>query len=218
MSFQQQAESWRAKAHLEGARLPVLVGITSLAALVLFGVGALLFEAATHDGFKVVHPQEQEQASAGADDPQPAAAEAAVCVHVGGAVAAPGVYEVPEGSRVRDAVEAAGGFAQDAAHDALNLARAVADGEQIVVPTQQAADQAAAESVFGPSTGASGKIDINRATAEQLDALPGIGPSTAQKIVADREANGPFAACEDLKRVAGIGDKKYAELADAICV
>lgn len=61
-------------------------------------------------------------------------------------------------------------------------------------------------------------MNINTASAEELDVLPGVGPSTAAKIVADREANGPFSTIEDLKRVSGIGDKKYAELADSICV
>ena len=66
--------------------------------------------------------------------------------------------------------------------------------------------------------GVGGKVNINTASAEQLDTLPGVGESTAQKIIADREANGPFSSPEDLKRVSGIGDKKYAELADLITV
>ena len=82
---------------------------------------------------------------------------------------------------------------------------------------EHAAQQSAAEA-SGGAAGVGGKVNINTASAEQLDTLPGVGESTAQKIIADREANGPFSSPEDLKRVSGIGDKKYAELADLITV
>lgn len=218
MSFEKQARSWRSKAHLDGARLPVLVGITALIVLVLVLAGASLVRAASSDGFAVVRADEGKGAGEEAIDAEDEA-PAAVVVHVGGAVAAPGVQELEEGARVQDAVEAAGGFAEGAARDALNLARVLQDGEQVVVPTEE---ELAAAPVSGEGPSASpagdGRVNINTATADELDALPGIGPATAEKIVADREANGPFSAAEDLKRVSGIGDKKYAELADAICV
>ncbi len=216
MSFPEQAQSWRSKAHLNGARLPVLVGVTALAVVVLLLAGKALVEAASSDGFSVVRSEPAEQE--GAQGEEAVEEPATVVVHVGGAVAEPGVRELAEGARVQDAVEAAGGFADGAARDALNLARVLADGEQVVVPTEE--ELAAPAPVAGADASASGggRVNINTATAEELDALPGIGPATAEKIVADREANGPFAAAEDLKRVSGIGDKKYAELADAICV
>lgn len=124
---------------------------------------------------------------------------------------------------MQDAVDAAGGFAEGAARDELNLARVLVDGEQIVVSSLEEADAAAgaAPDGGGGATGASsagGKVNLNRATAAELDALPGVGPSTAEKIVTDREANGPFRTVEDLKRVSGIGDKKFADLADLVCV
>ena len=129
------------------------------------------------------------------------------------------------GSRVEDAVEAAGGLAEGAAPDALNLARPLADGEQVIVPTLEEVEQsAAAGSALGAASGAggaspaSGKVNLNTAGADELDALPGIGPATAEKIVADRQSNGPFADVEDLKRVSGIGDKKFAQLVDLVCV
>ena len=131
--------------------------------------------------------------------------------------------ELPQGARVQDAVDAAGGFAEGAACDELNLARPLTDGEQIVVPTLEEAG--AASSAIGGGAGeaqteaaAGGKVNLNKASAAELDALPGVGPSTAEKIVAEREANGPFATVEDLKRVSGIGDKKFADLADLVCV
>lgn len=226
MGFAEQAESWRAKAHLSGVRLPVLVGVTALAGIVLFLAGSAMVRAAGADGFSVSHDQgalAQEEADDEAKSPGAAEEAPAIVVHVGGAVAEPGVRELPQGARVQDAVDAAGGFAEGAAHDELNLARSLTDGEQIVVPTQEEAEAAsnaldggAVETQMGVAAG--GKVNLNKASAAQLDALPGVGPSTAEKIVADREANGPFATVEDLKRVSGIGDKKFADLADLVCV
>ncbi|WP_417331652.1 helix-hairpin-helix domain-containing protein [Gordonibacter urolithinfaciens] len=228
MSFQRSAQSWRARLHLSGARLPVLVGVTAVAIVVMACAGKLLLDAASSEGFAVVQPGGAEQAAgdgdadAAAEAGAPQVAPAPLRVHVGGAVAAPGVYDLAEGARVLDAVEAAGGFAEGAARDALNLARTVSDGEQVVVPNEaDIAAQEAASAGAGasaPAGSASGKVNINTASATQLDTLPGVGASTAEKIVADREANGPFKTVEDLKRVSGIGDKKFAALADAICV
>ena len=224
MGFVEQAESWRAKAHLSGVRLPVLVGVTALAAIVMIAAGTALVKAGTADGFSLSRDEGvlavDGDAGAGEGASEPAST---IVVHVGGAVAEPGVRELEEGARVQDAVDAAGGFAEGAARDELNLARVLVDGEQIVVPSLEEADAAAgaAPDGGGGATGASsagGKVNLNRATAAELDALPGVGPSTAEKIVADREANGPFRTVEDLKRVSGIGDKKFADLADLVCV
>ena len=147
-------------------------------------------------------------------------------MHVGGSVADPGLYELAGDARVQQAIDAAGGFAEDAAIDALNLARQVQDGEQIIVPSMQqaigsGAPVAADSGASAQSSGGAfvhGKVDINTATADQLQQLNGVGPALAQRIVADRQANGPFKTVEDLKRVSGIGDKKFASLADSICV
>lgn len=228
MSFQKSAESWRAKLHLSGTRLPVLIGVSAVMVLVLVGAGKLLFDVATTGGFAVersVNDEHDAKAPEKGERSEPGTAM--FHVHVGGAVVASGVYEVPEGSRVYDAVEAAGGFAEGAVGDALNLAREITDGEQIIVPRE--ADAAALQTgtlAAAPDANASkeaqnsvgGKVNINTASAAQLDALPGVGASTAQKIIADREANGPFKTVEDLKRVSGIGDKKFATLSDAISV
>ena len=149
-----------------------------------------------------------------------------VWVDVVGAVRHPGLYRVAAGARVNDAIDAAGGLLGDAAEEGVNLARQLTDGEQLVVPT---ADEfaksggAAGSAGVAPAGGASGatpaaRVNINTATAEQLDVLPGVGPATATKIVADREANGPFASADDLGRVAGIGPKKLDDLRDLIVV
>lgn len=147
-----------------------------------------------------------------------------IWVHVVGAVRHPGLYDLPPESRVESVVAAAGGLLGNAAPEAVNLARKVADGEQVVIPTQ---DQVKRGTSAGPTTSgaaasvggaASGPIDLNSATAAQLDTLPGIGPATATKIVADREANGPYSSVTDLGRVTGIGPKKLEELKDLVNV
>lgn len=151
-----------------------------------------------------------------------------VWIHIVGSVRHPGLYELNPGSRLQDAVKAAGGFLGNAAPAAVNLARKVADGEQLVIPTQDEAARAVAPrpasgagsgaTAGGGGASAGGPVDLNSATAEQLDVLPGIGPATATKIVADRETNGPFGSVEDLGRVSGIGAKKLDALKDLICV
>ncbi|MDY2625189.1 MAG: helix-hairpin-helix domain-containing protein [Coriobacteriales bacterium] len=162
--------------------------------------------------------------SAAAASSQGANRTAELVVDVAGAVANPGVYRLPEGSRVVDAVEAAGGPVEDAATAQVNLARLLKDGEQVYLPSSDggalpgasAGGDARAATSGGDESG--GLVDINAATSQELEALPGIGPSTAAKIVADRETNGPFSSKEDLQRVSGIGEKKYAALADSITV
>ena len=151
-------------------------------------------------------------------------------VHVVGAVKKPGVYELASGARVDDAVKAAGGLTKSADARSVNLARQVADGEQIVVPAQgERADQASPApgsqdaakqeaSVSGAATAADGKVNINTATEQELVALPGIGEATASKIVASRESAGPFSSPEDIMRVSGIGAKKYEAIADLVAV
>lgn len=148
-------------------------------------------------------------------------AEADVVVHVAGAVAHPGVYELDAGSRVADAIQVAGGGTGDAALEALNLARILSDGEQVYVPTleQVASGSGPPVAAAGGSSGGTGSADtvnINTASASELENLPGVGPATAQKIVDDREANGPYSAPEDLMRVPGIGEKKFESLREFV--
>lgn len=165
------------------------------------------------------------QASAvGSDGAATSTAEAAgVFVHVVGAVRHPGLYELKSGSRVADAIDAAGGMLPDAVAAAVNLARPVSDGEQVMVPDEDdrapaAASGGAAGAAVGSGASAGGPVDLNSADAALLDTLPGVGPSTAAKIIAEREANGPFASVEDLARVSGIGPKKLEQLAGVACV
>ena len=144
----------------------------------------------------------------------------ALVIHVAGAVRNPGVHRVPDGARVADALEAAGGLVSDADPARLNLAERLADGARVHVVTQgelnpppaiSAAAPAAAGTGSGPP-GSTQPVDLNRADADQLDELPGIGPATAAAIVAHRSANGPFSSVEALSEVRGIGPAKLEAL------
>lgn len=141
--------------------------------------------------------------------------EATLLVHVDGAVAVPGVYELSDGDRVKDAVEAAGGLAEGADTSGMNLAARVADGDKVYVPLE---GEEAPDADAGGSGTREPLVNINTATEEELDELPGVGESTARAIVEDRERNGPFALPEDLMRVSGIGEKKFERLEAMICV
>ncbi len=145
-----------------------------------------------------------------------------VVVHVAGGVVHPGVYSLPEGARVIDAVQAAGGFAPAALADSVNLAARVADGQRVYVPIEGVAvpvvvaDQGAGS---GTASGAgSGPVNINTATADELDTLPGVGPATAAAIIAHREQHGPFGSVDDLADVRGIGEAKLEALRGLVTV
>ena len=134
-------------------------------------------------------------------------------VHVSGAVAAPGLVAVADGSRVADAIEAAGGVRPGAGFGSINLAAEVRDGMQLVVPW---AGEAATGAVGGAGAGVTGdgKVDINRAEVTDMTRLPGVGEVIATRIVSHREDNGPFRAVEDLLDVPGIGEGKLAAIRD----
>jgi competence protein ComEA len=143
-----------------------------------------------------------------------------VHVHVAGAVQAPGLAELPAGSRVADAIEQAGGTAPDAAVEGVNLARVLVDGEQILVPRQgeQAGAAQAGSAGADPDQSGMARVNLNTATLEQLDALPGVGPAIAQRIIDSRQTEGPFRQVDDLTRVDGIGAKTLERLRDQVTV
>jgi len=157
-----------------------------------------------------------------------APAQASV-VHVAGAVRRPGVYRLPAGARVQEAVRRAGGARRGANVNGINLAAKVVDGQQVVVPSRTpsgshgpaAAAGAPAEGSGPAGASAAGvapgpPISLNNATAEQLDTLDGVGPATAQKIIAWRTQHGGFRSVADLGQVPGIGPKKLAALRDRV--
>ncbi|HTM84861.1 MAG TPA: helix-hairpin-helix domain-containing protein [Mycobacterium sp.] len=148
-----------------------------------------------------------------------AGSSAALFVHILGAVAKPGLYQLHDGARAVDAVAAAGGFTADADRQQLNLARLVSDGEQIYVPKVGEAGAGPPGSVAGGGAGASGgKVNINTASESDLETLPRVGPAMAKRIIAWRQDNGRFATVEDLMSVTGIGEKTFAELKDLVTV
>ena len=150
---------------------------------------------------------------------------AEVYVDVDGAVVRPGVYRLKDGARVSQAIDAAGGLTAEADVAGLNRASKVTDGQKIYVPT--VGEQQAAAAVGGAESGAattpgagssSELVNINTASAAELQTLSGIGPSMAQSIIDERTKNGAFASVDDLMRVSGIGEKKLAKIKDCICV
>ena len=144
-------------------------------------------------------------------------------VYVTGAVAHPDVYLLSTGSIIRDALVAAGGAAADADLNRINLAQQVYDQQQIYVPRlgeenpPLPSPPVSLTSTSG-NVQATGKVNINTATAEELDTLPGIGPAIAQRIIEYRQTNGPFQSIEEIKNVSGIGDKLFEKLKDLITV
>jgi competence protein ComEA len=177
------------------AQRRVLLGVVVLVVLVFFGVPRLAHRGASGAS---VPPLRVPRAVH--------VAKAKLVVDVAGAVRRPGLYRLEPGARVADALAAAGGATRRANVDAVNLAAPLADGLQVVVPLRGAAGA----SPGSPS--ATAPVDLNSASVEQLDALPGIGPSTAQKIVDYRQAHGAFHSLEELDAVPGIGAGRIAQL------
>ena len=161
--------------------------------------------------------------------PEPTTTPGPIQVYVNGQVTAPAVYELSPGSRVGDAIEAAGGWTDEANTAVVNLALPLVDGMQIYVPSQAEVNEAPLPVVSDPApltrsgdrinvTDSGGLVNINTAGLEELDALPGIGPSTAQKILDYRDENGRFNTIEELMNVSGIGEAKFGSVKDLITV
>jgi competence protein ComEA len=150
--------------------------------------------------------------AAGADGAAapPGSASVGVLAHVAGAVVRPGLYRLGGAPRIADAIDAAGGPAPDADLDAVNLAAAVADGERVYVPRQGEAPPAIGGSGLADDPNA--PVDLNTATLDQLEALPGIGPATAQAILDHRQQRGRFRSVDELLEVRGIGAAKLEQI------
>ena len=155
----------------------------------------------------------------------PAPTKVPVAVHVIGAVPRPGLYEFAEGARVQDAIDAAGGLLASANVESVNLAALLVDGEQLNIPYKDGVaptEPPAALELPGSPTETTSEntdlININTASLEELDSLPGIGPTTAQRIIDYRTENGPFTTIDQIMDVSGIGPATYDEIKNLITV
>lgn len=164
-------------------------------------------------------PQPVSVHSAPAPEPGPSVTPVALIVHVAGWVEEPGVYELPDGSRVIDALDAAGGPKRGAELSALNLAAPLTDGQQVLVvrEAEVAAPSGTAEAAGVAPVGAA-LVNVNNATVEELETLPGIGEVLAATIVQYREEHGPFTSVDQLEDVSGIGEVTLEELRDLITI
>lgn len=143
-----------------------------------------------------------------------------IYVHVCGAVLHAGVYSFDRETRVFEAIEAAGGFTEDAAQESINQARIVSDGEELYVPTQEELLSSAdgSPAIWADTADKEQKVNINTADVQELTTLTGIGETRAQAIIAWREENGGFSSPEELKNIDGIADKTYEKIKDRITV
>ena len=230
------ASPWRA---LEGPATPAtgtadarsvgadhrLLAIAAFAAAAALAVGAFVLAASSTDGGTLTVEGDVAGALPAADGPGPSGiaggAPGTLVVEVVGAVERPGVYRLPAGSRVGDVVNLAGGYgprvdAERASHE-LNLAAALADGDQVRVPSRDDATAPTSGAPPGGGSGAGGLVDLNAATATELEALPGIGPATAAKIIAAREEQ-PFGSVDDLRARKVVGAATFEKLRDLVTV
>lgn len=206
MSTERMSRPRRARAVFLGAIVLVLVAAFAL------GVWRT---AATNGGPRwstlSSEPNDPSTISANSADPAsdaPSPSASGLYVHVVGAVSSPGLYRVPAGSRLADAVAAAGGPLPDADVSSVNLARALIDGEQIVIPVTGSGQAS-------PAAGADGideLVSLNSATAGELETLPGVGPALAARIIAYRQESGGFRTIDDLLGVSGIGERTLESL------
>jgi competence protein ComEA len=185
---------------LNPAQRRVLVGVVLLGALLVLGVPRLLHRSSARVAVPVLRAPRPAQA---------ASSRAKIVVDVAGAVRRPGLHALAPGTRIADALAAAGGATKHADVNAVNLAAPVADGEQIVVPAR---GTGTAGGSGGATPSPTAPLDLNTASLEQLDALPGIGPTTAQKILDYRQAHGSFHSVDELDAVPGIGQGRLAQL------
>jgi competence protein ComEA len=198
-------------------RLPWLAGVEAPSARALLWLLGVCLTCVVVTGYTLLHHRGQTAYAAPPPAthsfaPLPSPTPASVVVDVGGRVRRPGLVTLPLGSRVADALRAAGGALRSRDLIALNLAAKVADGQLLLVGVPGAGTGSSGDG------GSAGPVDLNSATADQLEALPGIGPVLAQHIIDWRTAHGSFRNVDQLKDVSGIGDSTFADLAPLVSV
>lgn len=196
-----------------GGKQPISKKLLLLVGVVVASLIFLINGATSSAGQKV-------EVSASLPSDQPIVRPASIYVHVVGEVNVPGIYELDSGSRLVDVIFAAGGFSKSADQSSINLAREVTDGEQVVVfklgAVGQFLNSAAGLGGGGQAGSAAPQISLNRATQAELEALPGVGPALASRMIDWRTANGGFKKKEDLLNVSGIGDKLFAGIKNQV--
>lgn len=184
------------------------IAITAIVVIIVLTIGIYFFRQTTDD--ETVYYESTEQIEE-AETNQ-------ITVHIAGAVNNPGIVVLEEGSRIVDALEAAGGETEEADLNKLNLAYVLSDGEKLYIPTKNEEDQEYITQGKGQMQEEENTVNINTATVEQLTTLPGIGEATASKIIEYRKENGKFKKVEDLKNVPGIGDSKFQNIKEMLKV
>ena len=198
--YRERFHDWMRDLHFSSNQRRAFIGVFLLVCLISFGV-------VTRG-----HPQQIVETA------PVIVAPPLLVVDVAGGVRTPGVYSLPADSRVMDAIKAAGGVGKGMDMSEINLARVLRDGEQIYVDSLVATNTSATVSTVRSVKKKSGPVNINRASVKELDALPGIGPVLAERIVKFRKINGPFSLPEDLQKVSGIGASKFAQFRSKIKV
>jgi competence protein ComEA len=215
--------SWRDRIDLLGQRPDLtparIAGGVALVLAVLVG-GWLLLRPPASGSTESLLPMAggSSDRAASASSATTSTTSAAVVAHAAGAVVHPGVYELRAGARVTDLIDAAGGPTAEADVDRLNLAALVTDGERVYVPRLGEAVPALDAGASGGDDAAAGPLDLNTATLDQLDELPGIGPATAKAIIDERETRGGIRSVDDLLDVRGIGPAKLDAIRDLVTV
>jgi competence protein ComEA len=211
-----KAESLLRRLGLAGVSRKVLVCILVIGMVLVF-MAVWHFWPRSNHAYSVAQTGSAQALSSNAESTSSGSSAPAktIVVDVEGAVMAPGLYTLDKGARIGDAIKAAGGFAPDAVLGAANLAQELSDGEQVLVPRMGSSGNIETP---GAASSANAKININTASAEDLQKLTGIGPSLSERIVEYRKTNGRFSKIEDLQKVSGIGESRFASIKDKICI
>lgn len=196
------------------------LAIVMLLSLTACGSKGILVETMEEEGTEAVFGEISANASDSdaADTEDVVASEDTITVYVCGAVVQEGVYELPAGSRISDALLMAGGYDENALHGYVNLAERLEDGERIYFPDYQELEELGIVPISSTESSESGLVNINTADAEMLKTLPGIGDAKAADIIAYREEHGAFCSIEDIKNVSGIGESIYNRISSGITV
>ncbi len=222
MSFQHYANSFLSRLHTCAINKKAAIGICALVVIIIAVLASSFFSATGSGGVTIARADESQSAETADESTNAQAPQAEkICVHIAGAVVHPGICSLDAGSRVADAIEAVGGFAEGAATESINLARQLEDGEQIIVASAEEIERAAFTGDVVPKQSQQtqgGRININTATSEELQTISGIGEAKAKKIIEYREKHGSFKTIEDITNVSGFGEKTLENLKEYICV